>query len=101
MWPHVQVNQINQLQGETKEIERVLLFVGAGKTNVGKTIAVNTQTDFDAVLGTTDTALKRQVRAAMANAGQNWSGYVHILPELADERAFVDAIIAAQTIASV
>ncbi|WP_208612609.1 DUF2586 domain-containing protein [Xenorhabdus vietnamensis] len=101
MWPHVQVNQVNQLQGETKEIERVLLFVGAGKTNVGKTIAVNTQTDFDAVLGTTDTALKRQVLAAMANAGQNWSGYVHILPELADERAFVEAIISAQTIASV
>ncbi|WP_198148790.1 DUF2586 domain-containing protein [Xenorhabdus hominickii] len=101
MWPHVQVNQVNQLQGETKEIERVLLFVGAGKTNVGKTIAVNTQTDFDAVLGTAHTALKRHVRAAMANAGQNWSGYVHILPELADERTFVEAIIAAQTIASV
>ncbi|WP_176553698.1 DUF2586 domain-containing protein [Xenorhabdus szentirmaii] len=101
MWPHVQVNQVNQLQGETKEIERVLLFVGTGKANTGKTIAVNTQTDFDAVLGTANTALKRHVLAAMANAGQNWSGYVHILPEQADEQAFVDAVIAAQSIASV
>ncbi|MDE9590481.1 DUF2586 family protein, partial [Xenorhabdus bovienii] len=44
---------------------------------------------------------KRQVLAAMANAGQNWSGYVHVLPESADELAFVEAVIAAQTIASV
>nr|WP_272903072.1 DUF2586 domain-containing protein [Xenorhabdus sp. Sc-CR9] len=101
MWPHVQVNQVNQLQGETKEIERVLLFVGTGKTNIGKTIAVNTQTDFDAVLGTAQTALKRHVLAAMANAGQNWSGYVHILPEAADGLAFVEAVTAAQTVASV
>ncbi|WP_197541034.1 DUF2586 domain-containing protein [Xenorhabdus doucetiae] len=101
MWPHVQVNQVNQLQGETKEIERVLLFLGAGKTNVGKTIAVNTQTDFDAVLGTAQTALKRHVLAAMANAGQNWSGYVHILPEAADGLAFVEAVTAAQPVASV
>ncbi|WFQ81496.1 DUF2586 domain-containing protein [Xenorhabdus sp. SF857] len=101
MWPHVQVNQVNQLQGETREIERVLLFVGTGKTNTGKTIAVNTQTDFDSVLGTAQTALKRQVLAAMANAGQNWSGYVHILPEAADELAFIEAVTAAQTVASV
>ncbi|WP_201771286.1 DUF2586 domain-containing protein [Photorhabdus australis] len=101
MWPHVQVNQVNQLQGETKDIERVLLFVGTGKTNVGKTLAVNTQTDFDAVLGTAQTTLKRHVQAAMANAGQNWSGYVHILPEQADERVFVEAVISAQPVASV
>ncbi|HGE8506307.1 TPA: DUF2586 domain-containing protein, partial [Serratia marcescens] len=38
-WPEIQVNQVNRLQGETKDIERVLLFVGSGKTNVGKTLA--------------------------------------------------------------
>ncbi|WP_237387937.1 DUF2586 domain-containing protein [Xenorhabdus sp. Sc-CR9] len=101
MWPHVQVNQVNQLQGETKEIERVLLFVGTGKTNIGKTISVNTQTDFDAVLGMGDSVLKRTVLAAMANAGQNWSGYVHVLPESADELAFIEAVTAVQHIASV
>nr|WP_176692809.1 DUF2586 domain-containing protein [Photorhabdus luminescens] len=101
MWPHVQVNQVNQLQGETREIERVLLFVGTGKTNVGKTMAVNTQTDFNSVLGTAQTVLKRHVLAAMANAGQNWSGYIHVLPESADELAFVEAVTSAQRIASV
>ncbi|MCA6222741.1 DUF2586 domain-containing protein [Photorhabdus sp. UCH-936] len=101
MWPHVQVNQVNQLQGETREIERVLLFVGTGKTNVGKTIAVNTQTDFDSVLGTAQTVLKRHVLVAMANAGQNWSGYIHVLPESADELAFVEAVTSAQRIASI
>lgn len=34
MWPTVQVNQHNQLQGETKEIERILLFIGKGKPMV-------------------------------------------------------------------
>ncbi|PHM39802.1 phage tail protein [Xenorhabdus mauleonii] len=101
MWPKVQVNQVNQLQGETKEIERVLLFVGTGKTNTGKTLSVNTQTDFDSVLGAEDSALKRNVLAAMANAGQNWSGYVHILPESATELDFVEAVTAAQQVASV
>ncbi|MCW7761687.1 DUF2586 domain-containing protein [Photorhabdus sp. JAR] len=101
MWPHVQVNQVNPLQDETREIERVLLFVGTGKTNVGKTIAVNTQTDFDSVLGTAQTVLKRHVLAAMANAGQNWSGYIHVLPESADELAFVEAVTSAQRIASI
>ncbi len=101
MWPHVQVNQVNQLQGETREIERVLLFVGTGKTNVGKTIAVNTQTDFDSVLGAAQTVLKRHVLAAMANAGQNWSGYIHVLSESEDELAFVGAVTSAQRIASI
>lgn len=51
MWPTIQVNQVNQLQGETKEIERVLLFVGKGSTHIGETLPVNTQTDFDTLLG--------------------------------------------------
>lgn len=100
MWPIVQVNQHNQLQGETKEIERVLLFIGQGKTNVGKTIAVNTQTDFDDVLGTEKSSLKSNVLSAMRNAGQNWSGYVHVLAEDAKELAFYDAVMEAQSIAS-
>lgn len=101
MWPSVQINQVNQLQGETKEVERVLLFVGKGKNNVGKTIAVNTQTDFDDVLGTADITLKRDVIAAMTNAGQNWLAYVHVLGEESEPTAFVDAVLDAQRIASV
>lgn len=29
-WPIVTVNQVNQLLGETKEVERTLLFIGTG-----------------------------------------------------------------------
>ncbi len=100
-WPKVDVNQVNQLQGETNEIERVVLFVGTGTNNAGKTLAVNTQSDFDALLGTQDSVLKSNVNAAMLNAGSNWSGYVHVLAEDAGENAWVDAVLAAQSLCSV
>ncbi|HBB4891596.1 TPA: DUF2586 family protein [Escherichia coli] len=29
-WPIVTVNQVNQLLGETNEVERTLLFIGTG-----------------------------------------------------------------------
>ncbi|WP_440441323.1 hypothetical protein [Providencia huaxiensis] len=35
------------------------------------------------------------MKAAMANAGQNWFGYVHVLPESAAETDFVDAVMKA------
>lgn len=100
-WPYVNVDQVNQLQGETKDVERTVLFVGIGNTNIGKTVPVNTQTDFDDVLGRDDSTLKSNIIAAMNNAGQNWSAYVHVMPENAEPLAFVDAVIAAQDIASV
>ncbi|WP_336795710.1 DUF2586 domain-containing protein [Erwinia aphidicola] len=101
MWPNATVNQLNQLQGETNEIERCVLFVGRGAANVGKTLAVNTQSDFDALLGAADTILKRNVQAAMSNAGQNWAAYVHVLDGNAENGAWVDAVLAAQKVASV
>lgn len=101
MWPNVRVNQVNQLQGESKEIERVLLFVGKGKNHIGETLAINTQTDLDTLLGAENSPLKSNIKAAMANAGQNWFGYVHILPANATETDFVDGVLKAQLIASV
>lgn len=100
-WPQVTVNQINQLQGETKEIERTTLYIGMGKTNVGKTVAVNTQSDFDALLGEAVSPLKSNIKAAMLNAGQNWSGYVHVLAEDSESDAWEQAVLAAQSVASV
>lgn len=35
-WPQVNIDQKNQLQGETKEIERAVLYIGTGKVNAGK-----------------------------------------------------------------
>lgn len=100
-WPLVEVNQVDQLLGEVTEVERTVLFIGKGATNTGKTIAVNAQTDFDAVLGDADSALKRDLVAAQANAGQNWWAFVHALAADAGETAWVDAVIAAQTSCSV
>lgn len=99
-WPTVTINQVNQLQGETTEIERVVLFIGTGTVNVGKTVAVNTQTDFDAVLGSGDSDLKSNLKAAMLNAGQNWAAYVHVLAADADGSAWVQAVLTAQASAS-
>lgn len=38
-WPVVDVDQLNQLQGETKEIERVMLFIGSLKATGGAATA--------------------------------------------------------------
>ncbi|MBY5235003.1 DUF2586 family protein [Klebsiella aerogenes] len=100
-WPNVGVNQLNQLQGETSEVERCVLFVGKGAVNVGKTLAVNTQSDFDALLGEDDSPLKSDVKAAMRNAGQNWWGFVHVLPSDAEPDAWGKAVMAAQVSCSV
>lgn len=100
-WPNVGVNQINQLQGETNEVERCVLFVGKGAVNVGKTLAVNTQSDFDKLLGESDSQLKSDVMAALDNAGQNWWGFVHVLAADAEPDAWVGAVRAAQASCSV
>ncbi|HEY3982677.1 DUF2586 domain-containing protein [Cedecea sp.] len=100
-WPNVTVNQVNQLLGETNEVERAVLFVGTGSTNAGKTLAVNAQSDFDSLLGTKASQLKSDVMAAQANAGTNWWGFVHVLPEDSESGAWVDAVLAAQGVCSV
>ncbi|EOL8935253.1 DUF2586 domain-containing protein [Cronobacter turicensis] len=100
-WPSVDVNQVNQLQGETSEVERVVLFTGTAKTNTGKTLAVTAQTDFDALLGAADSPLKHDLKAAQANAGQNWWAFVHPLAEDGGADAWVNAVLAAQVSCSV
>lgn len=100
-WPLVDVNQVNQLLGEVTEVERTVLFIGKGGAHSGETLAVNAQTDFDAVLGAGPSPLKNDLIAAQANAGQNWWAFVHVLPANAAATAWVDAVIAAQTSCSV
>lgn len=100
-WPSVDVNQVNQLLGETSEVERAVLFIGTGKTNTGRTLAVNAQTDFDALLGSADSPLKNDLKAAQANAGQNWWAFVHPLGADSEPEAWVNAVQAAQVSCSV
>lgn len=87
--------------GRTSEVERVVLFTGTAKTNTGKTLAVTAQTDFDALLGAADSPLKRDLKAAQANAGQNWWAFVHPLAEDGGADAWVNAVLAAQVSCSV
>ncbi|HEJ9057274.1 TPA: DUF2586 family protein [Serratia fonticola] len=100
-WPNVTINQLNQYQGSTNEVERVLLFIGTGDTNVGNLLSVNSQSDFDALLGKDDSVLKSNVKAAFTNAGQNTFGYVQVLADDATTADWVAAANAAQAVASV
>ncbi len=100
-WPTVQVDQLNQYQGETKDVERVVLFLGVGAVNVGKLIAVNNNSDFDVLLGAADSTLKNMLAAARDNAGQNWFAHVHVLPANAVTADWVAAVTAAQQVVSV
>jgi hypothetical protein len=91
--PFVEVNNLNQMQGETAEIERHFLFIGSGATNTGKLLSINAQTDFDTALGSADTPLKVNLLAARDNAGQNWTAAAFVLPTDMD---WMDAVRAAQ-----
>ncbi|WP_411904878.1 DUF2586 family protein, partial [Salmonella enterica] len=64
-WPTGTVNQVNQLLGETNEVGRTLLFIGTGTNNVGKTLAGNAQSDFNALRGEGNRPLKSHLLAAM------------------------------------
>ena len=96
-WPTITINQLNLLQGETDEVERRFLFVGNASKNKGQIISVNTQTDFNSVLGNDDSALKKGVLAALENAGQNWFASIAILN---DGQDWTDAVMKAQLIGS-
>ncbi|MGK8174464.1 DUF2586 domain-containing protein [Aeromonas dhakensis] len=80
MWPYVQINNLNQMQGPVTEVERHLLFVGSAASNTGKLLSLNTQSDFDQLLGAADSELKANLQAAMVNAGQNWTAGAFVLP---------------------
>lgn len=74
---------------------------GASVPNANKVIPVNTQTDFDALLGTGDSTLKTDLQAAMRNAGDNWFGYVWILNGGDMTVTFANAAEAAMAVCSV
>lgn len=107
-WPNVNVSQINRFNGTTTDVERVVLYVGYGTTNVGKTQALNTGIDLDKTLGDNASLLKSLVAAAANNAGQNWFAFVHVLPapdteaeDYTPDADWMAAIQAGQNVASV
>ncbi|MBI9109904.1 DUF2586 domain-containing protein [Maridesulfovibrio ferrireducens] len=99
MLGRVQVNNLNLMQGEFKEVENYFLFIGRGSgTNEGKLVTVNSDTELDDVLGANEFNLKTHIEAAKLNAGQNWVACVY--PLAADED-LADAIDACMELASV
>lgn len=103
-WPSAVVNQINQLQGRSREIERTLLFIGhAGTSAPASTalVALDSQSDIDAVLASADVGFIGNVRAAQLNGGQNWQAWAAVLPAGTDAAGFVTAIRDAQDLISV
>lgn len=89
MWPYVQINNLNQMQGPVTEVERHLLFIGSAASNTGKLLSLNTQSDFDTLLGEGDSELKTNLLASRDNAGQNWTAAAYVLPEDGDWLAAV------------
>ena len=78
MLGQVQLNKLNLMQGELKEVERYVLYVGRGAgVNEGNLVTLGQTTDLDLVLGDGGPlSLKSQIEYARNNAGQNWSACV-------------------------
>lgn len=76
-FPQVQVNQIDLAQGTVNEIERHLLFVSYAplENYTPGFYTLNTQTDLDKITSSAGD----DIRAAMMNAGQNWSASVYFM----------------------
>ncbi|EEZ6654342.1 DUF2586 domain-containing protein [Escherichia coli] len=76
-FPQVQVNQIDLAQSAPNEIERHLLFISyAPPENYEPGFyTLNTQTDLDKI----NSLAGDDIRAAMMNAGQNWSAAVYFM----------------------
>lgn len=69
----VSVNNLNLGQGPVTAIERHFLFIGPATKNVGKLLALNTQSDLDTELGVAASDLKTQITAARHNGGDRWA----------------------------
>lgn len=96
-WPTITINQLNLRQGEPREVERRFLFIGNASKNKGQIISINSETDFNVVLGSDNCALKKGLLAASENAGQNWFASVAILN---DGQDWADAVMQAQSVGS-
>lgn len=86
----VSVNNLNLGQGPVTEIERYFLFIGPAPKNIGKLLALNTQSDLDTELGLPDSDLKIQISAARDNGGSRWACMAVPLAADGDWKAALD-----------
>jgi len=106
----VSVNNLNLGQGPVTEIERYFLFIGPATKNVGKLLALNTQSDLDTELGVPPSDLKTQIIAARANGGNRWAcaavplavdgDWKEALTKAQDEDISVEAVVITKPVTS-
>jgi len=71
----VSVTSLNTGSGATKEVERSVLFIGVGTLNLRTAVAVNAQSDLDALISAGDSALKTQLASWIRNGDDLVSGW--------------------------
>lgn len=93
----VQVNNLNQGQGDIAAIERHFLFIGkaGAEGEESQLFSIGAQTDLEATFA--DSELRTQLIAAQLNGGQNWTAAVY---PLAEGESLVQAITAANEVQS-
>jgi hypothetical protein len=69
---NIVVNALNLNQGPFPTVEKYFLFIGVGATNQDTLLFLDSNSNLDTELGAADSEIKRQIKAAKANAGQNW-----------------------------
>ena len=106
------VNNLNLGQGELPGVEKKLLFIGTchltegqdgGGDDDGDTLefpfygitSVNTQTNFDDLLGYDYCELKPHLNAAQLNGGSEWEAKVYIIDDHINILALADTIATA------
>jgi hypothetical protein len=94
----VQINALNLAQGEPTEVENYFLYLGVGDGVASdQIIFLNTESNLDVELGTTDSELKRNIAAARLNAGQNWNCVAYELDSDSWQQA-LDKVLAAHIV---
>lgn len=90
----VTVTQQNTNSGSISEVERTALFIGlAGASAVTDAVhAIGSDTDLDVLLGSEESDLKTNIKAAILEAGNNFTGYAVALGALTWDTAIDMAV---------
>lgn len=86
----VSVTSLQTGSGATKEVERSVLFIGVGTSNIGNIVAVNAQSDLDALISVADSALKTQLESWVRNGDDLVSGWAIPINDGDDVMALID-----------
>jgi len=76
--------------GETKEVERSVLFIGVGNKNLRQVVAINAQSDFDDLIGESDSPLKTQLKSWVINGDDLVSGWAIPIEAADDIHSLID-----------